>query len=77
MFLLHPTVAPWLARTERGWHVALLTGRDDATAVYLRTLPDNEEALLKTFCVGFSPMCIRSGARASSRCPSKPSSLAE
>ena len=47
MFLLHPTVAPWLVRTERGWHVALLTDRDDATAVYLRTLPDNEEALVK------------------------------
>jgi len=47
MFLLHPTVAPWLVRTERGWHVALLTDREDTTAVYLRTLPDNEEALVK------------------------------
>ncbi|HTT11414.1 MAG TPA: maltodextrin glucosidase [Burkholderiaceae bacterium] len=46
MFLLHPTIAPWLVRAERGWHVALLADRDDATAVYLRALPDNEEALI-------------------------------
>jgi len=47
VFLLHPAVAPWLVRTEHGWRVALLADRNDVTAVYLRSQPDNEEALLK------------------------------
>jgi len=47
MVLLHPTVAPWLVRTARGWNVALLSDRDDAVAVYLRAMPDNEEMLIR------------------------------
>lgn len=46
MLLLHPPIAPWLVRTPQGCRVSLLTDGVAATAVYLRTLPDNEETLL-------------------------------
>ncbi|WP_395700386.1 maltodextrin glucosidase [Aquabacterium sp.] len=46
MLLLHPPVAPWLVRTPEGCRVSLLTDCTEPTAVYLRTLPDNEETLL-------------------------------
>ena len=47
MFLLHPPVPPWLERTAVGCQVALLTGDGEPDAVWLRTLPDNEETLLQ------------------------------
>ena len=46
MFLLHPPVAPWLERTAVGCQVSLLTADGEPDAVWLRTLPDNEETLL-------------------------------
>lgn len=46
MLLLHPQIAPWLVRTERGCRISLLTDARQVQAIYLRTLPDNEETLL-------------------------------
>ncbi|MBX3606242.1 MAG: maltodextrin glucosidase [Piscinibacter sp.] len=44
--MTHPAIAPWLVREATGCRVVLLTDRADPEAVFLRTLPDNEEALL-------------------------------
>lgn len=46
MLLLHPPIAPWLVRTPQGCRISLLTDSRTLQAVYLRTLPDNEETLL-------------------------------
>lgn len=46
MLLIHPPIAPWFVRAEAGCRVVLLAGRADLDAVFLRTLPDNEETLL-------------------------------
>jgi alpha-glucosidase len=46
MLLLHPAVAPWLVRGERGAEVCLLTDHAAPSSVQLRTLADNESELL-------------------------------
>jgi len=55
MRLLHPPIAPWLQPGPEGCRVSLLTDCTTATAVYLRTLPDNEETLVPMQPAGWGP----------------------
>jgi alpha-glucosidase len=52
MLLLHPPVAPWLARGERGAEVRLLTDHAAPSSVWLRSLADNEAELLPMMPAG-------------------------
>lgn len=54
MFLLHPTVAPWLKRGVQHCSVTLLCDRSEGLTLFLRAEPDNEEMLLPMRAVGRS-----------------------
>ena len=46
VFLLHPSIAPWLIRGPDGCRVTLLCGGGEPAIAYLRADPDNEEQLI-------------------------------
>ena len=46
MFLLHPTVHPWIQRNAEHCLITLLCDRNDGLEVLLRGEPDNEELLI-------------------------------
>lgn len=52
MRLLHPPIPPWLVPGPEGCRVVLLTRGVVPDAVFLRSLPDNEEALLPMQAAG-------------------------
>lgn len=54
MFLLHPTIAPWMKRGVQHCTVTLLCDRSEGLTLFLRAEPDNEEVLLPMRVVGRS-----------------------
>ena len=46
MQALHPSIAPWLQRSERGLEITLLLRGADGVRPFVRHLPDNEEELV-------------------------------